>query len=193
MAGLLLADSWLLYIPVTDTDTLATLPCAAGQVAKSDGAGGWSCQDDTDIDALMALIDDLQAQIDAHHPRLVFVSSERFQGDLQELGQTMGALGGDAHCQRLANAASHRGPFMAWMSDSQTSPSARFTQSLVPYKLIDGTVTAFDYFDLTDGAIEAPIDLDKIGRFKGESPLRRGFSFAPYGFLSAAFLDIQNC
>ena len=53
---------------------------------------------------------------------------------------------------------------MAWMSDSQTSPSVRFTQSLVPYKLIDGTVIAFDYFDLTDGAIEAPIDLDQIGR-----------------------------
>ena len=132
----------------------------------SDGAGEWSCQDDTDIDALMALIDDLQAQIDAHHPRLVFVSFNRFQGDL---GQTMGALGGDAHCQRMANGAGHRGTFMAWMSDSQTSPSARFTQSLVPYKLIDGTVIAFDYFDLTDGSIEAPIDLDEIGRFKGEA------------------------
>ena len=57
---------------------------------------------------------------------------------------------------------------MAWMSDSQTSPSARFTQSLVPYKLIDGTVIAFDYFDLTNGAIEAPIDLDEIGRFQGK-------------------------
>ena len=72
-------------------------------------------------------------------------------------------MGGDDHCQRLANAAGHQGRFLAWLSDDSTSPLTRFTQSDHPYRLIDGTVIADDFADLTDGQLAAPIALDEYG------------------------------
>ncbi|MCA9690759.1 MAG: hypothetical protein KC636_14220 [Myxococcales bacterium] len=68
-----------------------------------------------------------------------------------------GALGGvataDAICQSEADAANLGGTYLAWMSDSATSPTQRFTQANIPYRLINGDLVANDWADLTDGVL----------------------------------------
>lgn len=89
--------------------------------------------------------------------RLVFVSSELFTGDLG------GVDGADGHCQRLADAAGLPGTYRAWVSSVASSPATRFFQSPVPYELVDGTVIADDWADLTDGSLQNPINLTEQG------------------------------
>lgn len=52
---------------------------------------------------------------------------------------------------------------MAWMSDSTTSPNSRFTPNPNGYKLLNGTLIATDYDDLTDSTLLAAIDLTETG------------------------------
>ena len=85
--------------------------------------------------------------------RRVFVSTESFTGSL---GGTSGA---DGSCQSLASAAELGGTWKAWVSDSTTSPSTRFTQAAVGYRLLDGTLLATDWTDLVSGALLHGIDL----------------------------------
>ena len=87
----------------------------------------------------------------------VFVSSQRHTGDFG------GISGADSFCQGLAAAAGLQGTYYAWLSDSTTSPAARFAYASVPYKLVDGTTIANDWNDLTDGSIQHPINLDEYG------------------------------
>src|SRR5262245_34663924 len=57
-----------------------------------------------------------------------------------------GALGGvtvaDEFCQSTADRRQLGGTWKAWLSTSDGSPSTRFTQSSVPYRLLDGTIVA---------------------------------------------------
>lgn len=55
--------------------------------------------------------------------------------------------------------------FKAWLNNlSGPFVSARLTQALGGYALVDGTPIATDFADLTDGnGISAPIDLDAAG------------------------------
>jgi len=75
-----------------------------------------------------------------------------------------GISGADALCASQAAAASLQGEFKAWLSTISSSVSDRLTQSTVPYVLVDGTVIANDWSDLTDGSILAPINLDATGQ-----------------------------
>jgi hypothetical protein len=52
---------------------------------------------------------------------------------------------------------------MAWLSDDTGSPSTRFMRSTGPYVLVDGTVIANDWADLTDGNLAAAIHLTETG------------------------------
>jgi len=91
--------------------------------------------------------------------RVVFVSSETYTGDLG------GPSGADEKCQRLADAARLPGTFMAWISDDVSSPAQDFTRSRVPYVLVDGTVVADDWEDLTTAFdLRHAIDLDEDGQ-----------------------------
>ncbi len=97
--------------------------------------------------------------------KIVFLSGEAFDG--KEVGDGSpdgGTAGGDAHCQRLAEAAGLGGRFSAWLSDGSSSPSLRFTRSTQPYALVDGVVVADDWSDLTDGTLDHRINLDETGR-----------------------------
>ena len=85
-----------------------------------------------------------------------------------------GALGVDATCQAKADAASLGGTWMAWASDSTTSPDARFNKSVGPYKLVNGTLIANSYTDLTDGTIANPINIDEFGSAAGGNRARTG-------------------
>jgi hypothetical protein len=85
----------------------------------------------------------------------VFITSLQWTANLG------GAAGADAKCQAAANGASLGGTWMAWLSTSTSTPDARFTHSTVPYKLLDGTLIANDWADLTSGALENPINRDE--------------------------------
>lgn len=82
----------------------------------------------------------------------VFVSSALYRGDLG------GLAGADAKCQALAIAAGLGGTFKAWLSDSTTSARSRLSHGTVPYRLVDGTLIAFDWNDLTTNYVHFPID-----------------------------------
>jgi hypothetical protein len=73
----------------------------------------------------------------------VFVSSETYTGDLGGLD------GADAKCQALADAAHLGGTFKAWLSTSTVDAADRLTHSTRPYTLVDGTLIANDWTDLT--------------------------------------------
>jgi hypothetical protein len=85
----------------------------------------------------------------------VFVSSAELEPDFGS------AVMGDATCQGIADGASLGGTWMAWLSDDASSPSQRFTQSTVPYALLDGTVIASSFGDLVDGQLSAPLNRDE--------------------------------
>jgi hypothetical protein len=88
---------------------------------------------------------------------LVFVSSRQSDAALG------GPRGADKICADLARAAALGGYWMSWTSDACTSPQQRFEESTIPYRLLDGTLTAASWADLTDDYIENPIDIDEIG------------------------------
>jgi hypothetical protein len=90
-------------------------------------------------------------------PCSVFVTSGDVSGNLNGLD------GADAICQFLADANGVPGTFRAWLSDETGSPSTRFVKSPGPYVLLDGTVIAASWADLTDGTILAPIQVDESG------------------------------
>lgn len=70
--------------------------------------------------------------------KTVFVTSGTYTGNLG------GLTGADQECNTLAAAANLPGTYKAWLSTSNGSPSTRFVQSSVPYKLVDDTVIAED-------------------------------------------------
>ncbi len=89
--------------------------------------------------------------------RRVFVSDETYDGALG------GHAGADATCQKLATGAGLDGTWMAWISDSTSSPSQRFSRATVGYFLLDGTSVATSWTDLTTNGPAHAIDLTETG------------------------------
>ena len=95
--------------------------------------------------------------------RTVFVTESVHTGDFG------GLQGADAICQAEADAAGLPGTFLAWLSDSTESPSTRFVQyntlldPQYPYELVDGTLIASGWIDLTDGTVVNTISLTATG------------------------------
>jgi hypothetical protein len=52
---------------------------------------------------------------------------------------------------------------MAWISDSTSSPGARFSTSTVGYYLLDGTLLAPNWADLTASGLLHAIDVSETG------------------------------
>jgi len=107
----------------------------------------------------------------------VFVTSTSSTGDLSGLTGAAGATGlqaADNHCMFLATAAGIPGTYKAWLSDSSISASARLTHSGAAYVLVDGTVVAFHFTDLTDGSLAAPINRTQLGLPTTESTIWTG-------------------
>lgn len=161
-----------------DHDALGGLNCAQGEVAKSDGNGGWTCQTDEvgipPADTLAELgcaVGDV-ARFDGSEwvcsdavsrlellafGKRVFISSVFFDGDFGGLD------GADAACQDLSIRAGLPGKYRAWLSDSTGSPVSRFTHSTTPYMLVDGTIIAENWADLVDGQLNDAIYLQEDG------------------------------
>ncbi len=85
--------------------------------------------------------------------KYVFLTSISYPADLG------GLEGADAVCQSHADQVRLPGTYKAWLSDSTNSPSTRFNRldSTYDYKLVNGTVVADGWDDLTDGTIDTPI------------------------------------
>lgn len=106
--------------------------------------------------------------------KTVFVSSAQFDGNLG------GLAGADQKCQALAQNASLSGTYRAWLSDKTGSPSTRFTQSTVPYTLVNGYTVAVSYAALVAGQILSPINMTEIGGTAPMGPAGQGcFPFIP--------------
>jgi hypothetical protein len=70
---------------------------------------------------------------------------------------------GDMQCQTIAKAQGLAGSWRSWTSDSSYSPSTRFSQPMIPYRLLDGTIVADGWAGLTSGALMNGIDMDEKG------------------------------
>lgn len=55
------------------------------------------------------------------------------------------------------------GAYKAWLSDDTGSPSTRFMRSPGPYQLVNETVIANDWAELSSGTLQAPINRDENG------------------------------
>ena len=108
--------------------------------------------------------------------KVVFVSSQLFNGNFGGGQRILGHLEADKRCQDLATEAGLAGSFKAWISgrvDTGSGPLPhgvvdRFTQSAVPYRLVNGTQVADDWADLTDGSLDHAIDRDEYGNPVGQ-------------------------
>ena len=97
----------------------------------------------------------------------VFVTDTTYFGDIG------GLAGADAECQARAERASLTGKWTAWLSTTDVDPpgpggiiegvDARDRIPDGQYQLVDGTIIANDKDDLTDGSLNAPINLDQFG------------------------------
>jgi hypothetical protein len=85
----------------------------------------------------------------------VFVTGRRYRGNLR------GLAGADRKCQRRAEAAGLSGTWTAWLSDGTENAIDRIPDG--QYQLINGTQVADDKADLTDGFLNAAINLDEFG------------------------------
>lgn len=100
---------------------------------------------------------EIDAPIDAAPVKRVFISSATFFADFG------GPTQADTACQNMANAAGLPGIFRAWVSTPSNPVVGRFTQSTVPYVMVEGTVIANNWTDLTDGAVAHGIDRTEAG------------------------------
>jgi hypothetical protein len=103
----------------------------------------------------------IETSIEAPHH--VFATSTLQTGNLGNLA------GADAICQTRANAAGLNGTFKAWLSSATTSAASRLTHGLSSYVLVNGTLVANGWLDLTDGTLDAPIDRDEFDNPAGGS------------------------
>lgn len=92
--------------------------------------------------------------------KFVFVTSQAYFGF--DIG---GLAGADAICQAAADSSEYGldGTFLAWLSDGDESPATRFTKSVGPYVMPDGTEIAPDFTALAESHPAAAIDVDENG------------------------------
>jgi hypothetical protein len=90
-------------------------------------------------------------------PCVIFVASSSQDGAIG------GLLAADAVCQAEAAANQLSGIYYAWLSDDTASPATRFTRSTEPYVLVNDTVIANNWTDLTDHVLQSEIPYDASG------------------------------
>ena len=80
-------------------------------------------------------------------------------------GELMGIDGADAICKSEAEMYGLPKPdrYVAWLSDSKSSPATRFQTRTARYVLVGGSLIADDWDDLTDGQLSHAIDRDATG------------------------------
>lgn len=89
--------------------------------------------------------------------KIVFVSSGTYSGNLG------GASGANDTCDQLAQNAGLSGSYKAWLSTSKSTPATTFNRSNGPYVLVNQTIIANNWNDLTDSILNHSIDLTESG------------------------------
>ncbi len=134
----------------TDACTNECKPATCG-----DGITWSGMEDCDDVNEIETDACDVMCKTVVH--RKVFVSSAGYPGSLG------GLPGADAKCQTLAASAGLSGTYKAWLSDGSIGPHERFDTAFTGvYELVDGTLVAHGWSDLTDGALEHPIDANEM-------------------------------
>ena len=87
----------------------------------------------------------------------VFVTSQAYTGNLG------GLAGADAKCQLLAGAGNLTGTYKAWLGNATVSVASRVSHAALPYTLVDGTVVAGSWTELTSGTLRHAIDRTELG------------------------------
>jgi cysteine-rich repeat protein len=128
--------------------------CGDGHVYSPENGGTEECDDGN------AVAGDGCANDCTIERRNVFITSESYQGNFGGVSEA------DASCQSLADKVGLAGTYMAWLSDTNSGPSDRF--GIDPnfagvFQLVDGTVLANGWGDLTDGELAATISQNESG------------------------------
>ena len=91
---------------------------------------------------------------------VVFITSERYRGDLN------GLAGADQRCRMLAAIAGLQRfeTFRAWLSTAETAAADRLLNSKGRYVLINGLVVAENWDGLVSGTLLHPIDVDEFSQ-----------------------------
>ena len=90
----------------------------------------------------------------------VFVTTSQYDGNFG------GAGNANAACNNLADAAGLSvSRWTAWLSDDNFAAIDKIFRATVPYRLVDEAQTkiADDIVDLTNGSLDAPINVDETG------------------------------
>jgi hypothetical protein len=104
------------------------------------------------------------ATAESRPPTVVVAPKRAFVTSTSPIDAAFGGIAfADGECAARASAASLGGAWLAWLSDSTTSPAARFTQSTGPYTRVNGTLIAANWADLTDGTLINGVSLDEFG------------------------------
>jgi hypothetical protein len=137
--------------------------CASHEGQQTCAAGQWTAA----ADCTFVCADD-SCSMNTRH---VFVTSQTF------LGSDIGGLtGADDICRQLAVNAGLSSSYAAWLSDSTGSPASRFPEDAGPYVLVDGTIVANNWTDLTSGTLRHAIDMTETG---GPPPATTACAGAP--------------
>ncbi|MEM7152839.1 MAG: hypothetical protein AAF799_08350 [Myxococcota bacterium] len=131
--------------------------CDQAEIGPSDFDGDVEYRSDESeaIAALEARVLELEK---LHYTNRVFVTSTKYAATFG------GASDAAALCQNHADSAGLGGTWVAWISDSSEGSAAdNFTQSPYDYTLVDGTVIAHGWDELTDGGLDNLIGLDEDG------------------------------
>ena len=146
-------SSTSLEVALVVNDVESQCGCPTGSQDNDDNE---TCTPDCASTACDGLCDDSSGTAVCLATKTVFVTSTATAGGFG------GVFGGDAICQARAAAASLPGTYLAWLSDPGAAPAGRFTQSTDPYVMVDGTVIATSWTDLTDGTIAHAIDRTEL-------------------------------
>ena len=132
------------------------VPDCQGKTCGDDGCGGscGTCQQN-----FACVAGNCQSSL----TKRVFVTSQVYNAGLG------GVTGADSKCQSVANSAGLGGSWKAWISQpsGSSSPASRFAKSDGPYVLLDNTVIATSWTDLTDGTLLHGIDRTEFNQPEG--------------------------
>lgn len=144
-------------VPVANADDMSSISCTG--VNTCDGTGQCRARQcsRTGCGVLGACISGL-----CQTARRVFVSSVTIAANFAA-PTSLATSAADRLCKSFADAAGLGGQWKAWLSDSTSSPAARFEKSPAPYALLDGTIVASNWNGLISGALAHGIDMDETG------------------------------
>jgi hypothetical protein len=90
--------------------------------------------------------------------RRVFVTSSSYSPNFG------GVFGADTKCQQSAEKANLGGKWTAWLSDGSHDVKKRFEYFDGPYKLLNGTIIANNWTELTSKSLLAPINITEFNQ-----------------------------